>query len=160
MNLVSHATAPSAGPSNEYLSFALGEEEYAVEILRVQEIRGMCPLTPLPHAPSRVCGVMNLRGAIVPVIDMRAALGLPPEQHGKFTVIIVLSLGDRTVGFVVDRVSDVLALDGDAVEKAPDFGGHVDSSMIKGIARTQSRFVILLDIDRVAGLGVAALGAP
>ena len=152
MNAAQKSVATSSGVSSEYLSFSLGAEEYAVEILRVQEIRRMCPLTPLPHSPMKVCGVMNLRGAVVPVIDMRAALGLPSEEHGKFTVIIVLSVRGRTIGFVVDKVSDVLSLDASAIERAPELGGHVDASMISGIARTQDRFVVLLDVDRAAGL--------
>jgi purine-binding chemotaxis protein CheW len=134
----------------QYLSFSLASEEYAIEILRVQEIRGMCPLTPLPHAPAQVCGVMNLRGVVVPVIDMRVALGLPTEPHNKFTVIIVLSVGGRTMGFVVDSVSDVLALDTSAIEKAPDLGCGVDGAMVSGIARIEDRFIILLDIDHIA----------
>ena len=151
MNAIEQSTASTSGSAGEYLSFALGDEEYAVEILRVQEIRRMCPLTPVPHSPAKVCGVMNLRGAVVPVIDMRSALGLPSQDHGKFTVIIVLSLGAKTLGFVVDKVSDVLSLTANEIERAPELGGHVDASMISGIARTQERFVILLDVDRAAG---------
>ncbi len=158
MNAAEQATNTSSGPNREYLSFSLGQEEYAVEILRVQEIRRMCPLTSLPHAPSKVCGVMNLRGAVVPVIDMRAALGLPAEEHGKFTVIIVLSVGKRTIGFVVDKVSDVLSIAPTDIEQAPELGGHIDASMISGIARAQERFVVLLDIDRAAGLDVELAG--
>jgi len=154
---VAVATAAAAS-SAQYLSFSLGDEEYAVEILRVQEIRGICPVTALPHAPARVRGVMNLRGAVVPVIDMRAALGLPSTEYGKFTVIIVLAVRGRTIGFVVDSVSDVLALESTEIEKAPDLGGCVDGAMISGIARSQDRFVVLLDVDRVAGLDLDAVG--
>lgn len=161
MNVVeqqSSGVESGRGATREYLSFALGQEEYAVEILRVQEIRRMCPLTPLPHAPAKVCGVMNLRGAVVPVIDMRAALGLPGEEYGKFTVIIVLSVGRRTIGFVVDRVSDVLSISQSDIERAPELGGHIDASMIAGIARAQDRFVVLLDADRASGLGEEIAG--
>jgi purine-binding chemotaxis protein CheW len=154
---VAIASAASSS-SAQYLSFSLGEEEYAVEILRVQEIRGICPVTALPHAPPRVRGVMNLRGAVVPVIDMRAALGLPSTEYGKFTVIIVLSVRGRTIGFVVDSVSDVLALESTEIEKAPDLGGRVDAAMVCGIARSQDRFVVLLDVDKVAGLDLDAVG--
>ncbi len=147
----SHAPAVS---SAQYLSFSLAGEEYAVDILRVQEIRGICRITELPHSAPSVRGVMNLRGAVVPVVDMRAALGLPNEGYGQFTVIIVLSVRGRTVGFVVDSVSDVLSLDESAIERAPELGGRVDASLVSGIGRTQERFVILLDVDRVAGIDV------
>ncbi len=154
MNTVSE-TKTSAGTSNtQYLSFTLAGEEYAVDILSVQEIRGICPITPLPHAPPHIRGVMNLRGAVVPVIDMRAALGLPDEPYCQFTVIIVLSVRGRTMGFVVDSVSDVLSLDSKDIERAPDLSERVDASMVAGIARAHEHFVILLDIDRVAGQGV------
>ncbi len=154
----SPASNVASSTKNQYLSFSLGAEEYAVEILRVQEIRGICPVTALPHAPPRVRGVMNLRGAVVPVVDMRAALGLPSEEYGKFTVIIVLSVQGRTMGFVVDSVSDVLALDASAIEQAPDLGGRVDARMVCGIARSQDRFVVLLDIDQVAGIDLESVG--
>lgn len=136
---------------HQYLSFALAAEEYAVEILSVQEIRGMCPLTPLPNSPPKVCGVMNLRGAVVPVVDTRAALGLAPGEYNKFTVIIVLSVRGRTIGFVVDRVSDVLTFSESDIERVPEVGQSVDVAMVAGIARTSERFVVLLDIARVVG---------
>jgi purine-binding chemotaxis protein CheW len=102
---------------------------------------------------------MNLRGAVVPVVDMRSALGIASEEYGQFTVIIVLSVHGRTVGFVVDSVSDVLSFDPSAIELAPDLGGRVDLSLVSGIARSQDRFVILLDVERVAGIDVIAQGA-
>ena len=102
VNLAPAVRATSA--AKQYLSFSLGDEEYAVDILRVREIRGICPITPLPQSPAMLKGVMNLRGAVVPVVDLRIALGLPPSEYGKFTVIIVMALNERTVGFVVDSV--------------------------------------------------------
>jgi purine-binding chemotaxis protein CheW len=161
MNAVTQASvATTARQTVQYLSFSLGGEEYAVQILQVQEIRGICPITSLPHAPAKVRGVMNLRGAVVPVVDMRAALGLGDAPYNKFTVIIVLSVRGRTMGFVVDSVSDVLALDSAAIERAPDLGANVDASMLCGIARTGDRFVMLLDIERVAGLDVDQIAIP
>jgi purine-binding chemotaxis protein CheW len=144
----------------QYLSFSLAGEEYAVDILRVQEIRGICPITPLPQAPPRVRGVMNLRGSVVPVIDMRAALGLAEEKaYGPFVVIIVLSVRGRTMGFVVDSVSDVLSVDAASVERTPDVASAVDASLVSGIARVNERFVMLVDVDRVAGGDVAGLAS-
>ena len=154
MNNVSISSQAAGASGVQYLSFSLAGEEYAVDILRVQEIRGICPITVLPHSPPSVRGVMNLRGAVVPVVDMRAALGLPPQEYDQFTVIIVLSVRGRTMGFVVDSVSDVLSLETSAIERAPELGGRVDASLVCGIARAQERFVILLDVDRVAGVDV------
>lgn len=150
VNLAPAPAARATGPAKQYLSFSLGDEEYAVDILRVREIRGICPITPLPQSPAMVKGVMNLRGAVVPVMDLRVALGLPPAEYGKFSVIIVMALSERTIGFVVDSMSDVLSLEPSDIEGAPDVGGRVDVSQIGGIARTGERFVILLDIDRIA----------
>jgi purine-binding chemotaxis protein CheW len=135
----------------QYLSFLLAGEEYAVEILRVREIRGIGPITPLPQSPAHVQGMMNLRGAVVPVVDLRVAVGLPRTDYNKFTVIVVLSVRERTIGFVVDSVCDVISLQDGDVEKAPDLGTHVEASLVGGIARVQERFVILLDIDRIIG---------
>ncbi len=151
------AVSPSPATINErnqYLSFALGEDEYAIDILRVQEILCICPITPLPQTPHHVRGVMNLRGAVVPVVDMRAALGLASEEYGKFTVIMVLSIHERTIGFVVDRVSDVLSFEANAIERSPDLGGRVDASVVSGIARTQDRFVVTPDLERLVGADV------
>jgi purine-binding chemotaxis protein CheW len=134
----------------QFLSFMLASEEYAVEILRVREILGMCSITPLPNSPAHVQGVMNLRGTVVGVVDLRVALGLPRAEYNKFSVIIVLSILDRTMGFIVDSVCDVLSLATADVEDAPDLGSRVDASRIKGIGRAEGRFVILLDADRIA----------
>ena len=150
---------PPATPGNsvtQYLSFLLGSDEYAVEILRVCEIRGIGPVTPLPLVPGHVKGVMNLRGSVVPVIDLRAAIGLPRAIYGKFTVIVVLSVGERTMGFVVDSVCDVLSASSKDVDKVPDLGDRVDTSLARGIVRTENRFVILLDIDRIVRAGEGA----
>ncbi|MGA7118910.1 MAG: chemotaxis protein CheW [Polyangiaceae bacterium] len=152
MNSVTKHVGRESQESTQYLSFSLAGEEYAVEILRVQEIRGICPITPLPQTPSHVRGVMNLRGAVVPVIDLRLALGLPETAYGKFTVIVVLSVRGRTIGFVVDSVSDVLSLDASSMEGAPDLGSRIDENLVRGIARTQDRFVMLLDVERVSGV--------
>jgi purine-binding chemotaxis protein CheW len=155
MNAVHEQLKIDGKLAGQYLSFSLAGEEYAVEILRVQEIRGICPITPLPQAPHHVRGVMNLRGAVVPVVDLRLALGLPEPEYGKFTVIIVLSVAGRTMGFVVDSVSDVLSLDASAIEKTPELGTRIDQALVTGIARTQDRFVMLLDVDKVSGIDFA-----
>jgi purine-binding chemotaxis protein CheW len=150
-----NAASPVAAVESQrglYLSFSLAGDEYAVDILRVREIRGVGPITPIPNAPPFVRGVMNLRGSVVPVVDTRAAIGLTPAEYNKFTVIIVLLVRERTMGFVVDAVSDVLALDESSIERSVDLGQRVRDSFVEGIGRVQDRFVVLLDIDRIAAM--------
>jgi purine-binding chemotaxis protein CheW len=134
---------------DQYLTFALGDEEYGVEILKVQEIRGYAPITPIPNTPAHIKGVMNLRGAIIPVVDLRAKLAMPEMASSPFTVIIVVTVGTRVMGVIVDAVSDVLDIPRKDVQPTPDFGGHVDARFIDGMARAGDKLVVLLDIDRV-----------
>lgn len=136
---------------NQYLTFSLGRETYGIEILRVQEIRGYSPATPIPNSPSWVRGVMNLRGTIVPVVDLRAKLGLELAQYGRFTVIIVVNVGTRVIGLIVDAVSDVLSFSPEDVQPAPDLGGSGDGRFARGIAHVQEALVVLLDLERVLG---------
>jgi purine-binding chemotaxis protein CheW len=151
----SQASVPQEAPQ-QYLTFSLGDAEYAVDVLRVREIRGMGPIAPIPNEPEHVRGVMNLRGAVVPVIDLRVALGLAPASYGKFTVIIVLFVKNRTMGFVVDTVCDVVNLLPAEVERAPELGPDIDPLLVDGVARVDGRFVVLLDIDKIAHDGLAA----
>ena len=137
--------------SAQYLTFALGGEEYGVDILRVQEIRGFAPITPIPNTPPHVMGVMNLRGAIIPVVDLRRTLGMPPTEYGPFTVIVVVTVGTCAMGVIVDAVSDVLDIARADVQPTPDFGTQVDARFVHGLARTAGKLVILLDIERVLG---------
>ena len=142
---------------SQYLTFALGSEEYGVEILKVQEIRGFTPITPIPNTPPHIKGVMNLRGAIIPVLDLRHTLAMPATEYSRFTVIIVVTVGVRVMGLIVDAVSDVLDVARADVHPTPDFGTRIDSRFIQGMARVGDKLVVLLDIDRVlAGDEVAA----
>lgn len=133
----------------QYLTFSLGTEEYAVEILRVQEIRGFSAITPLPDAPPHVKGVINLRGTVVPIVGLRERFGLPTIEYGKFTLIVVLVVGRRVVGVVVDAVNDVLDLRDEDVEPPPELGAHVDTSLVQGLAKTGKRLLTLLAVDRL-----------
>jgi purine-binding chemotaxis protein CheW len=137
--------------SAQYLTFALGGAEYGVEIRKVQEIRGYAPTTPIPNTPPHVMGVMNLRGAIVPVVDLRRALGMPATEYTSFTVIVVVTVGTRAMGLIVDAVSDVLDVERGAMQPTPDFGTQVDERFVRGLAHAGGKLVILLDIDRVLG---------
>jgi purine-binding chemotaxis protein CheW len=134
--------------TREVLVFVLGKEEYGVDILKVQEIRGYEKVTPIPAAPAYLKGVVNLRGIIVPVIDLRIKFGLADPKYDSFTVVIILRLATRVIGMVVDGVSDVVALAPSEVKAAPQLGSLVDSSFLAGLATQGDRMVLLLDIER------------
>jgi purine-binding chemotaxis protein CheW len=140
--------AESTGGS-QFLSFILGQEEYGIDILKVQEIRGYSAITAIPNTPAFIRGVMNLRGAVVPILDLRARFGLPATEYDKFTVIIVVTVGTRVAGLIVDAVSDVLNVSRSEMEPTPELGAAVDTSFMTGMAKMAERLVLLLDIDRV-----------
>eukprot|EP01036_Dinobryon_divergens_P037648 gene37648-49298_t len=127
-----------AGAPREYLSFKLGNEEYGIDILKVQEIRGYEPPTRIANAPHFIKGVVNLRGVIVPIVDMRLRFALPDVQYNSFTVVIILNIGNRTVGMVVDSVSDVLELASGQIKPAPEFNGAIDASYITGLGTVKT----------------------
>lgn len=140
-------TALAAGDL-EILSFRLGKEEYGISILAVQEIRGYEAVTRIANAPAFLKGVINLRGRIVPIVDMRIRFGLP-AQYDAFTVVIVLNIGRHVIGMVVDGVSDVSALSPEQVRPAPEMGGAIDTEQLLGLGTVGERTLILLDIERV-----------
>ena len=144
--------------SSEFLTFVLGHEEYGVDILMVQEIRSYEGVTRLPEAPDYIKGVINLRGTIVPVIDMRLKFHLAAE-YSALTVMIVLSVADRVVGMVVDSVSDVVRLGSEQVRAVPELGATIDRQFLTGIGTLDERMLILLDIERLmvsAEMGLVA----
>ena len=134
---------------NQYLTFSLGDEEYGLDILKVQEIKGYSAVTPIPNTPRYVRGAMNLRGMIIPVVELRTKFAMPDVNYNQFTVIIVVMVGTKVMGLVVDSVSDVLSIPQSDIQAAPDFGGQVDVRFISGIAKAGDKLVVLLDIDRV-----------
>jgi purine-binding chemotaxis protein CheW len=140
-------SSPSTANAGEYLSFTLGNEQYGVDILKVQEIRGYDQVTRVPDAPDYIKGVINLRGTIVPVIDLRLKLRLEDARYDAFTVMIVLNVEQRVVGIVVDSVSDVIALNAEQIRPTPEFGAAVDTRFINGIGTQDERMLILLDIE-------------
>ena len=156
------ARAEQARPlGGEFLTFRLGNEEYGIDILRVQEIRSYEEPTRIANSPSFIKGVVNLRGVIVPIVDLRIKLGCESAQYTGFTVVIVLNIKGRLVGAVVDSVSDVLELPRDAIKPAPDIGATVDSACITGIGTLGERMLILVDIESLMGsdeMGLAAAG--
>lgn len=141
--------------TDQYLTFIMASEEYGVDILSVQEIRGWESVTPIPNAPAHVKGVINLRGTIVPIIDLRQRFGLEKVDYGPLTVVIVLKVstkkGSRVMGIVVDAVSDVYSLASDDMKSAPDLGDHVNTQYIKGLVNVNNKMVILLDINELLG---------
>lgn len=141
------------GSVNQYLTFTLAKEEYGVDILRVQEIKGWTPVTQIPNAPAFIKGVLNLRGVIVPIVDLRMRFNLDAVEYTPTTVVIVLSLmhegTERTFGVVVDAVSDVLNIAESDTRPRPDFGTVVDADFIWGLATVDDHMVMLLDIDRL-----------
>ena len=156
-------TANDAG-SHQVLTFTLGEETYGVDILRVQEIRGYSTVTRIPQAPAHVLGVLNLRGSIVPIVDMRMRFNLAQAEYTPLTVIIVLSVespvGRRDFGVVVDGVSDVIDVAAADIKPAPELGEHVSTEFIEGLAAVSGRMVMLLDIDTLIGGDVTGLAPP
>ncbi len=132
---------------NQFLTFNLGEELYGVDILRVQEIKGYTAVTKIPNTPSHIKGVLNLRGTIVPIVELRTKFGMPTIDYTTFTVIIVVVVRDKVMGLVVDAVSDVLDIDHKDIQPAPQFGANVDVRFLNGIGKSGDKLVALLDID-------------
>ncbi|WP_151669331.1 chemotaxis protein CheW [Nitrincola schmidtii] len=133
----------------EYLTFTLGEEEYAIDILKVQEIRGYDAVTRIANTPDYIKGVINMRGVIVPVVDMRLKFHLGNATYDQFTVMIILNLGQRIVGMVVDSVSDVIGLNPEEIRPAPDFGSTFDTQYLIGLASVGDRMAIVVDIEKL-----------
>ncbi len=144
------------GSTDQYLTFMLGDEEFGVDILRVQEIKGWEQATAIPNTPEYIRGVMNLRGTVVPIIDLRRRFDLDSAEYTATTVVIVLKVegehSDRTMGFVVDAVSEVYNVAADNVQPPPDFGSRVDTQSIRGLAVIEEKMIILLDFDRLISL--------
>lgn len=150
--------------SNQVLTFTLGMETYGVDILRVQEIRGWAQVTRIPQSPPHVLGVLNLRGSIVPIVDLRMRFRLERAEYTAVTVIIVLSVetaaGRRDLGVVVDGVSDVIDIKSADLKPAPDLGSQVSTEFIQGLMTVGDNMVMLLDIDRLVGGDIGDVALP
>ncbi|SDZ69934.1 MULTISPECIES: chemotaxis protein CheW [unclassified Variovorax] len=139
----------AAGSRLEVVTFKLGEEEYGIDIQKVQELRGYDAVTRIANAPEYIKGVVNLRGIIVPIIDMRIKFKLGDPTYDQFTVVIVLNIAGRVVGMVVDSVSDVITLTGEQIKPAPEMGSVLDADYLIGLGTLEERMLILVDIDRL-----------
>ncbi|MBU2642650.1 MAG: chemotaxis protein CheW [Thiobacillus sp.] len=135
--------------ADEFLAFTLGGEEYGINILRVQEIRGYEPVTRIANAPAFIKGVVNLRGTIVPIVDMRIKLGLGSPTYDPLTVVIILNIAGRVVGMVVDSVSDVTTLSAEQLKPAPEINTSFDNDFLIGLGTLGDRMLILVDIDKL-----------
>jgi len=147
--ITAQATADAHVGASEFLAFQLGEEEYGIDIQKVQEIRAYEPVTRMANALPYVKGVVNLRGIIVPIIDMRIKLELGEPTYDHLTVVIILNIAGRTIGMVVDRVSDVITLTPDQIKPAPDMGSAVSTDYLVGLGTIEDRMLVLVDIDRL-----------
>jgi purine-binding chemotaxis protein CheW len=138
-----------SGLTQEYLTFTLGHEEYAIDILKVQEIRGYEQPTTIANAPPFIKGVINLRGTIVPIVDLRIKFQVGKAEYTPITVVIILNIGHRIVGVVVDGVSDVITMAASQIRPAPEFSAAVDTRYINGLATQDERMLIVIDISRL-----------
>ncbi|NGZ02666.1 MAG: chemotaxis protein CheW [Nitrospira sp. WS238] len=138
---------------SQFLTFNLGEELYGVDILRVQEIKGYTTVTKIPNTPPHIKGVLNLRGTIVPIVELRTKFRMPTIDYTAFTVIIVVVVRDKVMGLVVDSVSDVLNIDKKDIQPTPQFGAMVDVSFVNGVGKSGDKLVAILDIDRLLSEG-------
>jgi purine-binding chemotaxis protein CheW len=145
------AATKSLANSGQYLTLRLGSEEYAIDILRVQEIRSYEEPTRMVNSPSFIKGVVNLRGVIVPIADLRLKLNVPTVEYNEFTVVIILNIHGTVVGAVVDAVSDVVTLDGSTVKPAPQFEAAIDSRFIVGLVTLGERTLIVMNVDALLG---------
>ncbi|MDM8565197.1 chemotaxis protein CheW [Candidatus Halobeggiatoa sp. HSG11] len=140
--------------ANKYLTFVLATEEYAIDILRVQEIKGWSKVTQIPNTPSYICGVINLRGTIVPIVDLRLRFNLDYQEYGSMTVVVVVNVispnsKERIMGVVVDGVSDVYDVTETEIKPPPDFGSVISTEFVDGLATVSDKMVIVLDIDKL-----------
>ncbi|HOQ06117.1 MAG TPA: chemotaxis protein CheW [Anaerohalosphaeraceae bacterium] len=137
----------------KYLTFAIGNEEFGIEILQIREIIGYVPVTPVPKSPVYLKGVLNLRGQVIPVIDLRLKFGMPEKEITDHTCIVIIETqtaeGATMTGLIVDRVSEVLEIEADQIEPAPSLGSTIDTSFLRGIAKTNDSVKLLLEIDSV-----------
>jgi purine-binding chemotaxis protein CheW len=138
-----------AAGASEYLTFRLGNEEYGIDILKVQEIRGYDAVTAIANAPAFIKGVINLRGIIVPIVDLRIKFNVGDAKYDQFTVVIILNVAHRVVGAVVDSVSDVLTLQAGQIKPAPEFATTLNTQFIMGLGTVDERMLILVDIEHL-----------
>ena len=154
------ASQQDESKAGKYLTFALADEEYGLEILKVREIIGMMDITAVPRTPNYVKGVINLRGKVIPTVDLRLKVGMDEAERTNQTCIIVVDLGEVEMGIIVDKVSEVLDIAAEDIEDAPSFGAQIDTDYIRGMGKAEERVTILLDISKLLSRAdVSTMGA-
>ena len=143
------ANPPAVSRAGKYLTFVLGAEQYGVEIIKVREILGVLPITPMPQTPHYVKGVINLRGKVIPVVDTRTKFGMPEKGTTSETCIIVVDVDGKSIGLLVDTVKEVLNIAEEQIEDPPSFGTGADTDFVRGLGKIGDQVIILLGIDRV-----------
>ncbi len=146
---MSTASNAAAAAASEFLTFRLGKEEYGIDILKVQEIRGYDQVTRIANTPEFIKGVINLRGTVVPILDLRLKFNLGSAEYNQFTVVIILNVARRVVGVVVDSVSDVISMNSEQIRPAPEFSQAVNAKFIRGLANVDERMIIVADIEKL-----------
>lgn len=139
----------SAVEGSQYLTFGIDEEEYAVSILKVKEIIEMKKITKIPNLPEYIKGIINLRGNIIHIIDIREKFGMNIREYDKFNVIIIVEAAEKTLGIIVDQVKDVLSIDKKGIQPPIDFEGTIDNVYVEGMAKVEERLVVIVDIDKM-----------
>lgn len=151
--------APMAAEAEQYLTFRLDGLDYGIPIYQVQEIRGWTKVTPLPNSPRYIRGVLNLRGTIVPIIDLRLRFNLEEVPYDAVTVIVVVNVGSRLAGIVVDSVSDVITLNPEQRRNAPEFEGHANRQFVQGLTQVDDKLLVLIDVDKLVNHDTLAQAA-
>ena len=156
-NIEVNADIDANDDAHQYLTFIMADEEYGLDILRVQEIRGWSSVTKIPNMPDYIKGVINIRGTIVPIIDLRERFAMSNADYNQTTVVIVVKVvseeRERVMGIVVDAVSDVYSVQHEAIKEAPDFGGAISIDFVRGLAQVDEKMLILLEIDKLLSAG-------
>ena len=150
---------PRAAEAEQYLTFRLDGLDYGIPIHQVQEIRGWTKVTPLPNSPRYIRGVLNLRGTIVPIIDLRLRFNLQEVPYDAVTVIVVINVGGRLAGIVVDAVSDVINLNPEERRSAPEFEGHANRQFVQGLTQVEDKLLVLIDVDKLVSHDTLAQAA-
>ncbi len=143
------AEADKGGDENQFVTFLINQESYGVEVLKVKEILGMTDITPVPNSLPFMRGVINLRGEVVPVVDMRLKFEMPEKEYDTFTVIIIVEVKKRLIGMIVDAVSDVASIPVEAIQQTPHFTSKIETDFISGIGQLNEQLIIILDVDRI-----------
>jgi purine-binding chemotaxis protein CheW len=152
LNKIEEQQSNAADLSQQFLTFLVGREEYGIDILRVQEIKVFSAVTAVPNTPPYIRGVMNLRGTVIPVLDLRIKFGMAEPKYDKFTVIVVVTLRTKVVGLVVDAVSDVLDISSASIDHPPDLVKDAETAFIRGMATLAERLIMLVDVDQIISL--------